>query len=199
MEKNVVLDLIIEFVKAVNTKNKIVSKNDNKEHIIGNTKYLLGQIIRQYEIAEDHYYISSAAEDLWRKLSTEDIWKYKYRASVKCSSIEPVCVKKYKNNENNSTEEEVKNGEKFIFRDVFHDEHIIPIKVIIDKLMNLKELTYPNVEAVLDQIFVCRILKSEDREIPQKSKRPFDFERIRKKIYADCGIELKCRITEKRG
>ena len=197
MEKNNVLDIIIEFVKAVNDSNSIKTFIGGKEYKICAAKYLLGQIIRQYEIPEDHYYISYEAEKLWGLLSNDDIWKYCYRAIVQCDTNNNLIVKKYRNNEKNPSEQEIKHGDKFIFRDVFHDEHIVPIKVIIENLLSLTDLTYENVENILDKIYICRILKSEDRNIPQKSNRPFDFEKAKKEVYEPCNIALKCRKENK--
>ena len=194
MENNVVLDIIIEFVKAVKgAKKEIVSVVNGKEYKIKAAGYLLGQIIRQYNIPEDHYYISVAAENKWKELSNENIWDFVYRDSITCTSEVPVSVKKYKNNEKDPTKDVIKNGENFIFRDIFHDEHIIPIRVIIENLLKLDTLTYENVEKILNQIYICRILKSEDRNIKPKSNRPFDFEIVKKQIYEPQNIILKCR------
>ena len=193
MEKNSVLDIIIEFVRAVNNNNSIQTFIGGKEYKICAAKYLLGQIIRQYEIPEDHYYISYEAEKLWNQLSNDDIWKYCYRAIVQCDTNNNLIVKKYKNNEKIPRKQEIKHGDKFIFRDVFHDEHIVPIKVIIENLLSLTDLTYENVEKILDKIYICRILKSEDRNIKQKSNRPFDFQKAKKEVYEPCDITLKCR------
>lgn len=197
MENNVVLDIIIEFVKAVKSAKKekeVVSIINGKEYKIKAAGYLLGQIVRQYNIPEDHYYISVAAENKWKELSNENIWDFVYRDSITCTSEVPVSVKKYKNNEKEPTEAVIKNEENFIFRDIFHDEHIIPIRIIIENLINLEELSYQSVEKVLSNIYVCRILKWEDRKIKPKSNRPFDFELVKKQIYEPEDIILKCRI-----
>lgn len=193
MEKNTVLDIIIEFVSAVKSSNEITSVVDGQEYKIKAAGYLLGQIIRQYNIPEDHYYISVAAEKKWNELSNKNIWDFVYRYSITCTSEVPVSVKKYKNNEKEPTKDVIKNGENFIFRDIFHDEHIIPVKVIVEKLIHLEELTYENVEKILDNIYICRILKEEDRKIKEKSNRPFDFEIVKNQIYAKYDIVLKCK------
>ena len=94
--------LIIEFVKAVKSAKKekeIVSVINGKEYKIKAAGYLLGQIVRQYNIPEDHYYISVAAENKWKELSNENIWDFVYRDSITCTSEVPVSVKKYKNQE----------------------------------------------------------------------------------------------------
>ena len=153
MENNVVLDIIIEFVKAVKgAKKEIVSVVNGKEYKIKAAGYLLGQIIRQYNIPEDHYYISVAAENKWKELSNENIWDFVYRDSITCTSEVPICVEKYKNNEKTATKAEIIKGQNFIFRDIFHDEHIIPIRIIIENLINLEELCYQSVEKVLSNI-----------------------------------------------
>ena len=197
MENNVVLDIIIEFVKAVKSAKKekeVVSVINGKEYKIKAAGYLLGQIVRQYNIPEDHYYISVAAENKWKELSNENIWDFVYRDSITCTSEVPICVEKYKNNEKTATNAEIIKGQNFIFRDIFHDEHIIPIRIIIENLINLEELSYQSVEKVLSNIYVCRILKWEDRKIKPKSNRPFDFELVKKQIYEPEDIILKCRI-----
>lgn len=58
----------------------------------------------------------------------------------------------------------------------------------------MEELSYQSVEKVLSNIYVCRILKWEDRKIKPKSNRPFDFELVKKQIYESEDIFLKCRI-----
>lgn len=197
MENNVVLDIIIEFVKAVKSAKKekeIVSVINGKEYKIKAAGYLLGQIIRQYNIPEDHYYISVAAENKWKELSNENIWDFVYRDSITCTSEVPIYVDKYKNNEKTAIKAEITKGQNFIFRDIFHDEHIIPIRIIIENLINLEELSYQSVEKVLSNIYICRILKWEDRKIKPKSNRPFDFELVKKQIYEPKDIILKCRI-----
>ena len=106
MENNVVLDIIIEFVKAVKSAKKekeVVSVINGKEYKIKAAGYLLGQIVRQYNIPEDHYYISVAAENKWKELSNENIWDFVYRDSITCTSEVPICVEKYKNNEKTAT------------------------------------------------------------------------------------------------
>ena len=196
MEKNKVLDIIIEFVNAVKNEGRIEVKKNNKLYSIFSARYLLGQIIRQYEIPKNHYYISKSAQNKWKTLSNEDVWKYTHRNIVKCSAKNEVEIKKFKNNGREATVQKIKTGEKFVFNDVFHDEHIIPVKIIIEELLKIEKLSYSNVEEVLDKIYICRMLKEEDRSIDIKANRPFDFKKVIDEIYKPKGIKILPRILE---
>lgn len=196
MEKNKVLDIIIEFVNAVKEDNRIELKKNDKFYSIFSARYLLGQIIRQYEIPKDHYYISKEAKAKWKTLSNEDIWKYTHRNIVKCSAKNEVEIKIFNGNKKEPEVKKIKLGEKFIFNDVFHDEHIIPVNIIIKELLKIEKLSYKNVEEVLDKIYICRMLKEEDRSIEEKSKRPFDFKKVIDEIYKPKGIKILPRVEK---
>ena len=86
----------------------------------------------------------------------------------------------------------VQRGDGFIFRDVFHDEHMIPISLIIDELVSLPNTNEDSVKAILGNIYICRILKSEDRTLPIKYKRPFDLQEVIS-MYNAGGIEINRR------
>lgn len=192
MENNIVIDIIIVFVKAL--KSNAVIFNDNyKQYKIHSPKYLLNQILRQYEIADDHYLLSKKAEQLWEKITNEDIKNYHYRNTVFCENDEPIKVKIFKNNSNIFEEKILNKKDKFVYNDIFHNEHIIPIEIIIEQLTlleNQNKLNYENVKNVLDSIYVCRMLKEEDRRIKYKYKRPFNLNYILDNIYKEAGIEI---------
>lgn len=194
MENNKVFDLIIDFVNAIKSaENGIVSNDGERTYKICGPKYLLGQIIRQYELPPEQYYVSSSAKALWETVSKDDMWKYTYRHYVKCENEKPVMIFEYTGNQNKpSREREVSKGDGFVFRDVFHDEHMIPVSLIIDKLISLPELNYDNVKNILDSIYICRLLKFEDRNLPVKYKRPFDLQEVIK-MYNKAGIEIEER------
>lgn len=198
MENNKVLDIIIEFIKAAKQKNpedrKIVFDSGKKSYKICSAGYLLGQIVRQYDIPIENYYISKAAEKKWNELSNDDIWKYVYRDAILCTSENPVFVKQYTGSSRNPKENKISNGQKFIFRDIFHDEHIIPVKTIIQELFKLDELSYDNVEDILNKMCVCRILKEEDRKLSRTYNRYFDFQKTYENVYKPQHIILKSRI-----
>lgn len=186
---NQILDVIILFVKAMKNK-KIVCDVDGKQYSLTGVKYLLNQILRQYQIDESHFFISKKAQDLWIQLTSKDIKNFYHKETVKCENETPINAKFYKNNGNSFEERELNKGDKFQYRSVFHNDHIIPIEVIIKELAQLQDPNYENVLQVLNKIYVCRMLKEEDRAISAKSKRPNDLNEVLEKMYKPAGIEL---------
>ncbi len=190
-ERNRVFDVIIDFIRAIQSEEQaIVYQGERTTYKIGGPKYLLGQIIRQYELPPEQQYISAAARQLWEKLSKDNIWKYCYRQRVRCTNTQPIRILEYRGNEKKPYRERmVTAGNSFVFRDVFHDEHMIPIKVILEQLVRLPEPTYTEVAAVLKNIAVCRILKEEDRRIFPKYNREYNLENA-KRLYNSFGVEI---------
>lgn len=186
---NNTIDLIICFVKSINY-NKVI---DDGKHKIEGTKYLLNQILRQYDIPKQNYLITKKAIDLWQQLSNDNINNYFYRDTVVCKNTLPVDVKIYKNNSNSFTYLTLNKDDKFTYKDVFHNEHIIPIEIIIRQLVDLdknNKLDYNNVENVLSNIYICRMLKEEDRKIKIKFNRPYNLNQIIDTIYTPVGIKI---------
>ena len=204
MDKNPILDIIISILQnqknyCINTKtsSKVECICNGKTYVLWNSDYLLGQIIRQYNISEDKFYISQKANSLWEQISKQNIWNYSYQDKVFCENEKEIIVKSYKGASSKYSTTTLKSGVRFIFNDVFHDEHVIPINVIIKELKSLSEYTYKAVEEILDKIKVCRILKEEDREIKEKSRRPSDFNYVVENIYKKYEIEICPRIFNK--
>lgn len=180
---NVAIDIIITFLKNWHSYNENGTNYEylgaptdkyNTERInLWAPRYLLGQILRQIPVTKKH--VSDAAQELWNQLTDEDIWKYNYQDKVQTKN-EDVTVKKYKGASKTPEDKKGKAvGDSFIFREVFHDEHIIPIAVIIDELLDLKdseiEITPEKVAEIIDKICICRITKEEDRKIKPRYKR----------------------------
>ena len=98
---NKVIGIIIDFVKALQSKDRaLISIESNRTYKISSPKYLLGQILRQYELEQNKYYYSTSAKLLWEKLSTQDMWNYSYRQYVHCENDEPVLISEYTGNGN---------------------------------------------------------------------------------------------------
>lgn len=198
MENNV-LDIIICFVESYKNETKewspnIQSSYKDKKYFIWNTHYLLGQILRQVNIPEDYILLSKGAKEKWEQLSPvgkngSDITNYYYRESLIANCKEPVEVQEYKGSESKGEKRTITNGETFIFRDIFHLEHTIPINVIIDELLKLSNennLNYDSVSSVLNKMYICRMLKEEDRKSidpKHKSKRSIEIETVLKEVY----------------
>ncbi len=187
MESKVV-NIIIEFLNGCKNEGRIVDDNKDEYCAITNCHYLLGQIIRNYHIEYNHYFISENALDLWKKITDEPFFHYWYRDKVLMTKEESIIVYEYVGNSKKFNERLLKKGDKFTFRDVFHDEHIVPIKMILDELLSLDSPNYDNVKKILDKIYICRMLKSEDRKLVNKYNRSTDINEVLKTDYKD--IEL---------
>lgn len=189
MNNNFILDLIISLTQASKSPKAQDNIKDGK-HQINSCRYLLNQVLRQYQIPEDHYYVTEKANDLWNRLETGENIKTKfYKEAIVCHNKQPILAATYKGNETKSCGyKKLINGQTFKYREVFHNEHIVPIELIIRELLEI-DPTYENVEKVLDKIYICRMLKSENAELGSKFKRnSLDKDEIIKNLYEPKGI-----------
>ncbi len=186
-DKNIVLDIIIEFIKGCKNKEKdeagkeypiIENGKDDADYMaINSPDYLLGQILRQYHVKPSHYLISEAAVEKWKEISREPIFKYWYRNMVTKETDGETEILRFVGSKKEGEKKIIHKGETFIFRDVFHDEHIVPISMVLDALCKLENPDYEKVKEILDKIYICRMLKTEDRHnITKKSKRSDDLD-----------------------
>ena len=196
---NVAIDIIITFLKNWHSYNE---NGTNYEYLGATTdkynaesinlwapRYLLGQILRQIPVTKK--YVSDAAQELWDQLTDEDIWKYNYQDKVQVPvKNQKTIVNRYSGASNNALVESV--GKDFIFREVFHDEHIIPIAVIIDELLKLKDgkITPENIAKIIDKICICRITKEEDRKIKPRYKRSSDLSEAYETAYKPNKVKI---------
>ena len=174
--ENKVIDIIIDFLIGWKNNNRIELRDEsNKYCAIANCHYLLGQIIRNYHVEFDHYYVSESAINKWKEITDEPLFKYWYRDQVIIAKDNDVTLLEYVGNSNNYKETTLSKGDKFVFRNVFHDEHMVPIKMILDELFALENPNYENVKKILDKIYICRMLKKEDRDLENKYNRSTDI------------------------
>jgi len=174
-------------------KENYEKKNDFGIHPAG-AKYLLGQTLRQIILPQENIYLSHKADILWKKLRIEtndDISDYVWQKRVFNENLKDIEVDTYKGASKTASGRTLSKGDYFHFREVFHDEHIIPMKLIIDKLFSLEELTHDNVMGIINKISICRMLKSEDRKIRERYKRPFSKSEVIEDIYLKYDIYLK--------
>ncbi len=159
--------------------------NQNEDYWMGGHKYILNQMLRQLKLPVSHIFVSERALNLWNKITDDNILEKNYRDRVKCKSEEnlPHYIGNRKTPELESLS--IKVGSTFTYNDVFHDDHIIPLKVIIDKMINLENsiLNRENINAIIEQIYICKMLKEEDRLITHKSKRADDLSQILDEDY----------------
>ena len=197
MEKdNKVLDIIISFVKAI--KKTQTLDNDKCQYYLEDdanrlwgAKYLLGQILRQYRIKDDHIFISVAADKLWREITNgqEKIENYHYTMNVPVYKECRLDLYKGASKQPFKREELIPVNGKFEYRQVFHDEHVIPIADIIESLIALDVVNYENVQDKLNNIYMCRMLKSENVGLSHKGRSWSVVDTI-ETIYRKKNIEI---------
>lgn len=193
MEQNRVLDIIINLLIGIKNDNKLIGKSCNDEEILLNgCSYLLNQTIRQYQFPESHYFVSEKAQELWNKISSDDIFNYVYRDTVTKDIEGVVVVDKFRGGEGTPyAKESIVKGDKFIYKDVFSDEHIVTVSDVIKELLDLSNFDYESVEKILNKIYICKMLKSEDRSIMNKKSRSTDYREVILNDYYDVDIRVR--------
>lgn len=199
-DKTISFEIIRELVKGclyeeLGYKDYIKCFYNGKDISLWNCSYLLNQVLRQISIGDDKKLVSKAAKELWEKIdpeckknSSKNINDYYYR-EVLTAGKEGAKIYEYKGsnkNPNSDSPRELKKGASFVFRDVFHVEHVVPISMIIKRLKELEknnQLTDDAINETLELIYVCRMTKQEDRGIKQKSKRFLDVDRVLNEVY----------------
>jgi len=186
---NKAIDIIIYYLNVIKSEELIDA------HLAINkssASYLLKQTVRQLILPREKCYLSVKAKELWDQITDEEIFKYWYRTSVKSKNHNELKAPIYSGASKNPWEiRKLNYGGTIRFREVFHDDHIIPIKLIIDKLLLIDKPNYENVKDILKDISICRMLKEEDRRINEKSKRVYNEREIVVELYRDkYGIKL---------
>ena len=192
MEQNKIFDIIINLLIGVKNQDKLVEETESGEVLtVTQCKYLLNQTIRQYQIPKDHYFVSEAALELWRKIRKDSIFNYTYRDNVVKTIDEPVWIDKFNGSRKEPYQSLYLNrGESFTFNDVFTDEHIVTVSDIIKELKALPSYDYAEIKRVLDKIYICKVLKEEDHNIKNKHTRPTDHQLVINTDYYDAGIKV---------
>ena len=164
--------------------------------------YLLNQTIRMFHFDSSHFLVSKAAQQCWDELvvTSEDnsprIDDFFNNEIIECKKVDhPELFPRYigaRKIAEHSCIWERKGKYYFKFNDLFHCEHIVPVNQIVDKLMELPSLSEASVLEIINKIYICKILKEEDRRIPKKSNRgdDLDYLRIINTIYKEVGIEV---------
>lgn len=194
MEHNIVIQLIIELVKASKAGN---CYEENGERLY-NPSYLLNQTLRQYGLQKEQYFISEKADALWKVLTTQDIMKFSYHDQVQCDRANGILVKEYVGNSVSFTTRSINKDDVITYRSVFHDEHIVPINIIQKELYALKTLDFDSVKSVLNKIRICKMLKEEDKNTVNKNNRSSDYRQAIADNYTPKGIACINVVTKER-
>lgn len=200
MDKVNCFDVPIGLIRGCQSENHLEGP-DGFGRKMGGSRCLLNQAIRMVSVPQDHKCVTKGALDLWESLKVGDsIFGYWDSRRVIYKNEIPVKVKWYKGAHGRPFEKsEVFLGDRwgsFIFRNAFHIEHIIPIERFVDRLVKVDlgqdvEKVYRDVEDILDGIYVCFMLKEEDRKLP-RTRRPDTLEEVLEKTYKEAGIEIAC-------
>lgn len=197
-------DIILALIKAHKDENTFhtVPGPDNYDVKLDSVHYLLGQTIRNLWNKKGHICISKKALEKWNELKVgEPIINYSYQKPVYYKNEEPVYIKCYKGASSSpyygGEVKYVGNSSYFRFRQVFHIEHIVPIGVILEELLKVdinldKEVLYKELNFILDKIYVCFMLKEEDKELNKvnKIKRSDNYLEVINSDYKKAGIEI---------
>ena len=145
--------------------------------------YILNQAIRGYIIPNDNWHLSETAKELWESITSDDIRKYNYNQPITCDRANQTPAIIYVGNSSKGSDVKIKKGDKIPFNKLFSAEHMTPVADIIKELEKLEDITPENVKAILDKIHICRVTKTEDRNIKPKYGREIDIEDIKKNAY----------------
>lgn len=171
------IDLVITGVSGY--KDSIQKYPDNAA-LCRAFKYLINQTVRLYIIPPQHMYVSEKAKALWGELTSDNIRLAGHRRQIICDKLTTQkIVKTYMGARKINRELPLQKGDKFVFNDIFQEDHIIPVDYFVDELiqLGLEELTEENVEGILDGMYIAKILKEEDRRLP-RTKRPHSFDKV---------------------
>lgn len=174
---NSILCLLAEY------KTESAKSNPNKSSL-GSLRYLLLQSIRQYDIPKGNHHLSKGAHDRWTELTTNNIRNYHYRDLVVCDNLSgPVQHALFNGSNSKGKLTTLTKGFKFHFREMFHEDHVIPVSMILDEMVKMNPVNYASVVNLLNRMHICVILKKEDRRIGRTKGRTTDFRETIKKVY----------------
>jgi hypothetical protein len=189
--KNEVLDVIISLIKgAKEERSRLMCEYEGKTYTLWGCSYLLDQALRTYEIPANHYLITKEAQETWNKITSKKIGDYHYQDAVTYEGDEPITLQRYTGNGNAHKKKSLQHGDTFHYREIFHDDHVVPLKVIIEDLCALPTLDYQSVLNVLDKIYICRMMKEEGRGLHNKTQRCDDYLTIINGLYKEKGLEV---------
>lgn len=186
-------ELTIKLIKSLlDCYHQSTSKQDyaiDKKNI----KYILNQTLRQMWIPANKLYVSVKADELWSQITSSDHFIHFYKDAVVLKNVDAIELDMYKGNAKLPyARNTFYKNDKFSFREVFHDDHIIPLKHFVKKLIELENITDENIANIIGGISICRMLKSEDRAIPNKSARALDERKVITELYKEkAGIVIK--------
>lgn len=186
MRNTVIVDSIQCLLSAY--KNELSKSSPNKDDL-ASFRYLLGQSIRQFQIPLSNRHISVASDIRWKELSTKKIDDFHYRDTVVCDNLKttkPYLL--FNGAHSNGVQTSLSKNSKFIFRQMFHEDHVIPVSMILEDLLQLQIINRHSIENSLNIMHLCIILKEEDRKIGRTRGRSLDYNKTIANVYIPNGI-----------
>lgn len=183
--------LIDSIKRLLDAFHELSDLSNQDKTVLSGLRYLLGQSVRQYVIPSENHHVSKAALDQWKCLSKDKIENYRYRDMVKCDNLnKPKCFRLFKGANNKGAYRKLSPNESFIFRDMYHEDHVIPVSLILNELISAEKINIEMIKNTLDKMHMCVILKIEDRKIGRTRERTLDFEKNKKDVYEANEIEI---------
>ena len=188
MRNTVIVDSILCLLSAYkNELSKTFPNKDDKASL----RYLLGQSIRHFQIPLSNRHISVASDIRWKELSTKKIENFHYRDTVVCDNLKTAkSFLLFNGAHSNGVQTTLSRNSKFIFRQMFHEDHVIPVSMILEDLTNLPIINRCSIENILNKMHLCIILKEEDRKIGRTRGRSLDYDKTIANVYIPNGINI---------
>ena len=184
--------IIKSIITLLDAYNKTLSDKSNQGKRNSNSlKYLINQSIRQYDIPSDNWHVSNAALTLWYNLTKEDIKNYHYRDAVTCDNLkQPWNTDLFQGAYKEGDEREIFPNDSFLFNELFHEDHVIPVSLILEEIIKSPIIDYNSIKTILDKMHICVILKEEDRKLGRTKGRDLVFNKTIVDVYNKNGVEL---------
>ena len=115
---------------------------------------MLRDVIRKFKVDRDHVYISNNAQKLWNNIMVKnDMYNYQYTDRIICTKKSDSKVKLYKSNENKPfSTTTLSLGNEYKYNNIFHDDHMIPLSVLINRLTSYDRINEKEVNEVLKNL-----------------------------------------------
>lgn len=196
MNNKNILDIIIFLTNEMKKNNHHINNIDSYEITFGGAKYILSQLLRQLKLPPSNYLVTIEADKLWNEIRYEDTLlttELSYSSKVVVQKDCEISLDRYRGASSTPEDKKLilKQGSHFKYNDVFHDDHIIPIKNIVEELYNLNDVNYQNVQNILNKITICKMLKQEDRNLKNKTANRDSVIGVIKNIYNTKGVYIK--------
>ena len=94
----------------------------------------------------------------------------------------------YKGSQKDGQNVQINPNDKVCFNDMFHVDHIVPVKLIMDELLKMTQINSQDVSNILQKMYLCRMLKEEDRLLGRTAGRTLCYNNNINNIYNTRGI-----------